>query len=59
MEDPGCTGPKAMQAAYEASLGPIHPWILRKSMGAAFKMAPARVGSAALSLVWAHAHSEP
>ena len=33
-----------MSAAYDASLAPIHPWVLRKSLPAAFKLAPTRNG---------------
>ena len=33
---------QAMSNAYEASLASIHPWILKKSLMAAFKIAPTR-----------------
>jgi len=42
LEDPNSTGQMAMSNAYEASLASIHPWILKKSLMAAFKIAPTR-----------------
>uniref|UniRef100_A0A7S1IDM5 Glycolipid transfer protein domain-containing protein n=1 Tax=Eutreptiella gymnastica TaxID=73025 RepID=A0A7S1IDM5_9EUGL len=42
--DPNASGQAAMSAAYDASLAPIHPWVLRKSLPAAFKLAPTRNG---------------
>ena len=42
LADDNVRGPKAMDTAYEASLAYLHPWVLQKTLHAAFRLAPSR-----------------